>query len=474
MTELEQAKLLAAALKLARKEIDQVRVEFEEQFLEFTRTNLVEGLQGPQGPKGEKGEQGPAGPERRIVVEARGPVGPQGETGEAGRSVDKAYIHEDNLFIQFDSGDEIQVGKVVGPRGGQGIQGERGLIGEQGEVGPRGEKGERGDIGPRGERGEKGEKGDIGPRGIPGEKGEKGERGEKGETGEQGPVGPQGDKGERGERGVRGEKGLQGDVGPQGPAGRDGTEVDLADLKKQVEDDLSKFKIEIEAQVTRAKMQAHASGGGGAVQLRELTDVDVRTNLSNEKVLKYNSSTGKFDLGDASPNISVSNTSGEIGANVSNFVFTGSIDASGNNTHVTIDVPIQEVALATAKAGENLRLNFPKSANVVANDAYTAVALDNIGHEVSADCTNSEHVSRVVGLKVANGDVVSTGIVENSGWSWASNTTIYIGSGTTPPGANNLTDLPSVGGAYFSLPIGIALSPTKVFVRVGTSVVLGS
>ena len=474
MTELEQAKLLAAALKLARKEIDQVRVEFEEQFLEFTRTNLVEGLQGPQGPKGEQGPPGPEGPERKIVIEARGPVGDKGDQGDPGRSVDKAYIHEDNLFIQFDSGDEIQVGKVVGPRGGQGSQGERGPIGEQGEIGPRGEKGDRGDIGPRGERGEKGEKGDVGPRGIAGEKGEKGDRGEKGDTGEQGPVGPQGVKGDRGEKGPRGEKGLQGDVGPQGPAGRDGTEVDLSKLKKQVEDDLKKFKIEIEAQVTRAKLQAHASGGGGAVQLRELSDVDVRTNLSNEKVLKYNSTTGKFDLGDASPNISVSNNSVSIGANVSNFNFTGSVEASGNNTHVIVNIPSQVVSLTSAVAGDNLRLNFPKSANVVANDAYTAVALDNIGHEVSADCTNSEHVSRVVGVKVANGDVVSTGIVENSGWSWTSNSTIYIGSGTTPPGANNLTDLPSVSGAYFSLPIGIALSPTKVFIRVGTSVVLGS
>jgi len=176
MNEIEQAKLLAAALKLARKEIDKVRVEFEEQFLDFTRTNLVEGLQGPQGPKGEQGPPGPEGPERKIVIEARGPVGEKGEQGDPGRAVDKAYIHEDNLFIQFDSGDEIQVGKVVGPRGGQGIQGERGLIGEQGEVGPRGEKGDRGDIGPRGPQGEKGDKGDTGLRGIAGEKGEKGDR----------------------------------------------------------------------------------------------------------------------------------------------------------------------------------------------------------------------------------------------------------------------------------------------------------
>ena len=432
MTELEQAKLLAAALKLARKEIDQVRVEFEEQFLEFTRTNLVEGLQGPQGAKGEKGEQGPAGPERRIVVEARGPVGPQGDTGEAGRSVDKAYIHEDNLFIQFDSGDEIQVGKVVGPRGGQGTQGERGPIGEQGEIGPRGEKGDRGDIGPRGERGEKGEKGDIGPRGIPGEKGEIGERGEKGETGEQGPVGPQGDKGERGERGVRGEKGLQGDVGPQGPAGRDGTEVDVSRIKKELETDLQDFKNQISSQITRAALGG-GSSGSGEVKLEFLDDVDRATAKVDGKFLKFDSASGKF-----------------IGADA----------GAGGGGDFSV--------------GETLRLNLEKSANVVANDAYVAVALDDTGHEIPASVANSSHVARDVGIKVANGDLVTTGIIENSGWSWTSNAVIYVGTSTTPPGTNNLTTLASAPGAFFSVPVGIALSPTKLFVRIGTSVILGS
>lgn len=433
MNEVEQAKLLAAALKLARKEIDKVRVEFEEQFLEFTRTNLVEGLQGPQGPKGEQGPPGPEGPERKIVIEARGPVGDKGEQGDPGRSVDKAYIHEDNLFIQFDSGDEIQVGKVVGPRGGQGTQGERGPIGEQGEIGPRGEKGDRGDIGPRGERGEKGEKGDVGARGIPGEKGDKGDKGEKGDTGEQGPVGPQGVKGDRGERGPRGEQGLQGDVGPEGPRGKDGTEVDVSRIKKELETDLQEFKNQISSQITRAALGG-GSSGSGEVKLEFLDDVDRATAKVDGKFLKFDSTSGKF-----------------IGA-----------DASGGGGSGDFSV------------GETLRLNLEKSANVVANDSYVAIALENSGTEIPADVANSAHVSRVVGIKVANGDLVTTGIIENTGWSWTANDVIYVGTATTPPGTNNLTTLASAPGAFFSIPVGVALGPTKIFVRVGTSVILGS
>ena len=459
MNEIEKAKLLAAALKLARKEVDKVRVEFEEQFLDFTRTNLVEGLQGPQGPKGEQGPPGPEGPERRIVVEARGPVGEKGDKGDPGRAVDKAYIHEDNLFIQFDSGDEIQVGKVVGPRGGQGIQGERGPIGEQGEIGPRGEKGDRGDIGPRGPQGEKGDKGDIGARGIPGEKGEKGDRGEKGETGEQGPVGPKGDKGDRGERGPRGEQGPQGDVGPEGPAGRDGTEVDVSRIKKELEDDLQDFKNQISSQVSRAALGG-GSSGSGEVRLEFLDDVDRSTAKVDGKFLKFDSTSGKYVGADA----------GSGSGDVTNTQFQSYV----SNTNTRLNALESGGVGGTSAPSEVLRLDLTKSANVAANDAYVAVALDNFGHEIPADVSNSAHVSRVVGLKVANGDVVTTGIVENLGWSWTANDTIYVGTASSPAGANNLTILPSVQDAFFSVPVCIAFTPTKIFVRVGTSVILGS
>jgi hypothetical protein len=185
--------------------------------------------------------------------------------------------------------------------------------------------------------------------------------------------------------------------------------------------------------VSRAALGG-GSSGSGEVRLEFLDDVDRSTAKVDGKFLKFDSASGKF-----------------VGA-----------DASGGGGGGDFTV------------GETLRLDLEKSANVVANDAYVAVALDNAGDEIPADVANSAHVPRVVGLKVANGDVVTTGIVENSGWSWTSNSVIYVGTASTPPGANNLTELASAPGAFFSIPVGVALSPTKIFVRVGTPVILGS
>jgi hypothetical protein len=291
MSEVEQSKLLQAALQLARREIDQVRVEFEEQLLEFTRTSLIEGVQGPPGPPGPKGDPGP---DRVVTIESKGPIGDKGDKGDDGRAVDKAYIHEDNLFIQFNDGEEIQVGQVVGPRGGQGIPGNRGPIGEQGEIGPRGEKGDKGDKGDRGEKGEQGIQGQRGTQGPIGPKGDQGDQGDQGIQGEQGIQGIQGEKGDRGERGERGPQGIEGKQGPEGPSGRDGTLVDTDQIRKSIEDNLKGFKSEIEAQVTRAKMQASGSGGGGAVQIRELSDVNRQSALNDNFFLKYDGTSGKF------------------------------------------------------------------------------------------------------------------------------------------------------------------------------------
>lgn len=59
----------------------------------------------------------------------------------------------------------INLGKVVGPQGPQGIQGVQGPKGDQGIQGPQGPKG---DTGPQGPQGTPGVNGSQGPQGIPG------------------------------------------------------------------------------------------------------------------------------------------------------------------------------------------------------------------------------------------------------------------------------------------------------------------
>ena len=77
----------------------------------------------------------------------------------------------------------FDLGKVMGPQGPQGIQGERGPEGPQGVQGP---------AGPQGEPGLQGERGPEGPQGIQGERGPEGPQGIQGERGPEGPQGKQG------------------------------------------------------------------------------------------------------------------------------------------------------------------------------------------------------------------------------------------------------------------------------------------
>ena len=179
----------------------------------------------------------------------------------------------------------------------------------------------------QGERGPKGNDGQQGPAGI------------QGPTGERGEQGPQGKRGDRGLIGPRGETGAQGPAGPVGPAGRDGRPSDLKPLEDKLKEDLSGFKQQISAQVTRLAMAAlngGGSSGGGEVRLLGLDDVDFTA--ANNKTLVYDSSQNKFVAGDYYGNnftttiqtqhiIPAANNTFNIGSNQRRF---GSIFLSSN------------------------------------------------------------------------------------------------------------------------------------------------
>jgi hypothetical protein len=116
MNELEKAKLLNAALELAKSEIRKSlkKINFVTEDGEKPKLIIVE--QGERGPRGRDGQQGPAG--------EPGLQGPQGERGE---------------------------------QGPQGKRGERGLIGPRGETGPEGP------VGPTGPAGRDGRPADLKP-----------------------------------------------------------------------------------------------------------------------------------------------------------------------------------------------------------------------------------------------------------------------------------------------------------------------
>ena len=287
--DIKSAKVLATSLAFTKKEIQKLREDFKTSKL--NETKVIRGPKGDQGPRGPKGE---SGPDRKIVVEAKGPVGPKGDKGDPGKGVKKTFIEEGKLNVNFTDGTSVNLGKVIGPRGGQGIpgqKGEQGLIGETGPQGPQGEIGIKGPIGPRGLLGEQGPIGPQGPIGIQGDQGVKGDKGEQGEPGIQGIQGPQGLIGPRGEKGERGEVGPQ---GLQGPSGKDGTSVDLKPLKDELTIDLQSFKDNISASVSRRNLAGGSSGGGigprpkVTLHVRDiLPESNVTFNLgSNEKRFK--------------------------------------------------------------------------------------------------------------------------------------------------------------------------------------------
>ena len=303
---LEQAKILEAAAKISKTETKKQFLVLKEQI------NNLEFAQGPVGPAGPTGSKGDTSP---SIVGATGPQGEKGEQGDKGITLHEADIFEDKLILNFTDGEKIDVGKVVGPRGGQGKQG---VIGEEGPIGVKGLRGELGPIGPQGVKGDKGDKGDLGntgdtgPIGLQGNVGTKGDQGERGQTGQSGTTGTAGTPGGPvGPIGSRGEKGPAGPIGPEGPEGPDGRLVDLKPLQTELEDNLKSFKDSISSQVTRLALSGGGgSSGGGEVLLHRLDDVDYNTTLSptNGQALVYNTTKGKWEANTAAASNSFTTT----------------------------------------------------------------------------------------------------------------------------------------------------------------------
>jgi len=222
----------------------------------------------------------------------------------------------------------------------------------------------------QGERGPKGNDGQQGPAGIQGPAGERGEQG------------PQGKRGDRGLIGPRGETGAQGPAGPVGPAGRDGRPSDLKPLEDKLKEDLSGFKQQISAQVTRLAMAAlngGGSSGGGEVRLLGLDDVDFT--VANNKTLVYDSTQNKFVSRDFYGNnftttiqtqhiIPAANNTFNIGSNERRF---GSIFLSSNT------IFMGNTSLSTAPTANGtavkLTLGFQTNGEGDSNTSFVADSL---------------------------------------------------------------------------------------------------
>lgn len=261
----------------------------------------------------------------------------------------------------------------------------------------------------QGERGPKGNDGQQGPAGIQGPAGERGEQG------------PQGKRGDRGLIGPRGETGAQGPAGPVGPAGRDGRPSDLKPLEDKLKEDLSGFKQQISAQVTRLAMAAlngGGSSGGGEVRLLGLDDVDFTA--ANNKTLVYDSTQNKFVAGEYFGNnftttiqtqhiIPAANNTFNIGSNERRF---GSIFLSGN----TIFMGNTSLATAPVANGNGVKLALGLQNGNAEGAIITEIA--------TAPTANGSGVKLALGLKKnGTGEFIAEVLVSNTEFqSFVSNT----------------------------------------------------
>lgn len=270
MNELEQARLIKRINGMVKNTLTE-EVEVLQERIALT------GPQGPQGRQGAAGERGPAGD--TIVLDNRGEQGPQGRMGADGVDVAGASVVAEELIIEKSDGSKINVGNVLGPRGGAGKQG---VQGKEGPIGPEGVTIINGYIKEDNLIIEKSDGEEImlghvvGPQGIQGDKGES-VKGDPGPLGEQGPTGK---KGPRGLEGLQGKTGIgllgeDGPIGPQGIQGADGATPSIEKLVDQVNEFLTKADKRISGIAGRVAMSSGGHGSsGGSVNIRENDDVE--------------------------------------------------------------------------------------------------------------------------------------------------------------------------------------------------------
>ena len=90
-----------------------------------------QGIQGKQGTSGRDGARGPAGPRGEKGEKGDSIQGPQGEAGKDGRGIQRTFLQKGDLYIIYTDGSEVNLGRVEGPQGIQGMRGRSGGMNPQ-------------------------------------------------------------------------------------------------------------------------------------------------------------------------------------------------------------------------------------------------------------------------------------------------------------------------------------------------------
>ena len=162
-------------------------------------------------------------------------------------------------------------------------------------------------------------------------------------------------------------------------------------------------------------------------------------------------------------------------ATIQNTAFTTATTNAISNTVSTVwntansALSIAQSAFAQANTGGGGNA-ATDSLNIVFNNnnaaSYKVVAVNANSETILASTLDATQANKVVGILNANTQTVTLGTLTNPSWTWTPDQTLYLGSN------GEIVTSSTIDGAQFSLKVGYALSATKVFVKIGTPVVL--
>jgi len=150
-------------------------------------------------------------------------------------------------------------------------------------------------------------------------------------------------------------------------------------------------------------------------------------------------------------------------AGVSSYNWTFGVDG----TLTFPDNTVQTTAATNTGGGGGAATD---SLNIIFNNhnasSYKVVAIDANSETILASTLDVTQANKVVGILDANNETVTLGTLTNPSWTWTPDQTLYLGSN------GDIVTTSTIDNAQFSLKVGYSLSATKVFVKIGTPIVL--
>lgn len=197
-------------------------------------------------------------------------------------------------------------------------------------------------------------------------------------------------------------------------------------------------------------------------ELPEIHDVNINHNvaLANGHVLVYNTTNSLWENRPLSYlGITAADTSARDTANAA---YQQANTATTLASSAFAQANAAFAAANTIQAGDSLDVKYTNSnAN-----SYKVIALNANAEMILATSKTLTFIDRIVGVLDSTNNTVAFGVVENNSWSWTPEQSLFLGDN------GEIVTTSTIDGAAFSLKLGYAINQTKMFVKIGTPVIL--